>query len=109
MGGINIILEFRRIYGGAITEEIEFWLSSFAGPSTTIASYNYSPSGITWVRYTDDGSNTYWSKSADGVNFIHLHDEAKNSRLTPDQIGIFVDPAQTTAMTTMTLLSWKFS
>jgi hypothetical protein len=83
-------------------------------PTTTYGTFYASPpiaEPVRWFRINDNGTNTIFSVSGDGVNWTQL---VSQSRLTyllqgPDRVGFFVNTqnaATPNLDTTATVLSW---
>ena len=50
-----------------------------------------------WWRIVDNNTNRYYQYSRDGINWFSLYNEARTTFVTPNQIGFFVCPYNTTS------------
>lgn len=64
---------------------------------------------VLWLRLADNATNLIFSWSVDGVNFIQSASVSRTVHMAggPDQVGFYVNPAGSGAVTLLTLLSWK--
>lgn len=62
---------------------------------------------VNWIRYHDNGTNRYWSFSADGQNFVEAFNEGRTTYMTADEVGFYIDAYN--GNTAMTVLHWAES
>ncbi|BEH49317.1 hypothetical protein ACGYTQ_10285 [Burkholderia pseudomallei] len=87
--------------------------SYLVGNCNSYTSFNSSVLGITpmpiapdWMRIRDDNTNWYYEVSCDGVTWITMAQEARNSFVTPNAIGVYVDAANATYGLMLSVHSW---
>jgi Concanavalin A-like lectin/glucanases superfamily len=92
---------------------ISYGVNKLTSPTTFSASYaNTSLWTVPpyWLRIKDDGTNRSCWYSGDGQTWMQLHSVSRTDFMTPDQVGWFVNPFNSTTphldMSAM-LLSWK--
>ncbi len=61
---------------------------------------------IHWFRLRDDNVNQYYDMSPDGVNWINLYNEVRNTNVTPDSVGFYVNVRNATYPSTASMLSY---
>lgn len=47
---------------------------------------------FSWFRLRDDGVNQTYAVSADGVTWLPVYSQVRNTDVTPNQVGIYVNP-----------------
>lgn len=77
--------------------------TTFSASNATLAKI---PHGLMWLRMTDNGTNRILSWSGDGYNFTQLLSETRTTFLTADEVGFFVNAANSSGAGNCTLLSW---
>lgn len=96
-----------------VTASTYFLIQSFTNETTFSANQvfingtNNHMGPITWVRYTDNGTNRFWYVSTDGITFNEVKNEARTTFLTADQIGFYLDTFD--GNRSITLVHWKFT
>ena len=60
-----------------------------------------------WFKLADDGVNQTYSVSADGVTWLLLYSQARNTDVTPDHVGFFVNPRNTAHIAAVAAL-WSY-
>lgn len=61
-----------------------------------------------WFKLRDDGVNQTYSVSADGSNWFQVYTEARNTNVTPNQVGFFINPRNSAAVDcSASLLSYQ--
>jgi hypothetical protein len=101
------------IYGGtgagAWRGGIQNWTNASTFASETVENAPFLP-GIEWTRLRDDGTNRYFDISVDGDQWWNFWSASRTTHLTPDQVGIMIEPSQTSTPrrdVMLTLLSWE--
>lgn len=61
-----------------------------------------------WFRLKDDGTNQTFSLSDDGVNWIQIFSHARNTDVTPNQVGFFLNVRNSSAQDAIASL-WSYS
>ena len=63
---------------------------------------------VAWLQVQDDGTNYYFRVAVDGQNFKTLLTESRTNFLTTaaNQIGIFIDPINSTYVTDAVFVHW---
>ncbi|MCW1884024.1 hypothetical protein OKA04_04740 [Luteolibacter flavescens] len=65
------------------------------------------PMPAQWVfRVTNNGTNIVFDVSPDGLVFTQIYSAAKADFITPNQVGLFIDPINNAAMTDLRCLHW---
>lgn len=85
------------------------WSRKFNSPTSFNAEYTFHdfiPANMIWLRIADDGVDRICSYSFDGIDFIEFHSVGRTDFLTADQVGFFIDVANTTYGYSTTLISW---
>jgi len=70
------------------------------------------PGLFPWLRIQDDGTNRKSFISVNGQNWVEVHAISRTDFITPDQVGIFINPQDTGSDghdLAMHLLSWEVS
>lgn len=61
-----------------------------------------------WYRLRDDNTNQYYEVSADGFNWITVYSDARNTDITADKVGFFINPRNADGnVVAASLLSYK--
>lgn len=60
-----------------------------------------------WFKYEWAGYHRNFYHSADGVNWVRWDNETFSSYVGPNQLGIFIDPANSVQKVSMTLVHWE--
>ena len=61
---------------------------------------------VRWMRLRDDNVNQYYDFSVDGINWINAYSEARNTNVTPDSLGIYLNVRNATYFSSVSLLSY---
>ena len=88
----------------------ELAVEKYINPTTYNANYGKFFIGrpsLLFLRIADDGTNRICSWGLDGQNFIQFHSVGRTDFLTADQVGITVKSQAASALSAMTVLSWK--
>lgn len=102
--------------GAARTSGVsQFAAYYFSSPTTfntsllTDSNNGMAPQHPIWIRIGDNGTNLTLDLSPDGYNWIQQASVARTNNFTsaPDQVGIFVNPENSSDSTALTLLSWQ--
>lgn len=96
---------------GYVTSNNHAMCQDFNSP-TSFAANNYFITGaantmfgfVSWLRYSDNGTNRTWSLSPDGITWVTVFSEGRTTFLTADQIGFFINAFDSNAA--ITLLHW---
>lgn len=114
--GTKVGLCFRESSTGKIVAKAwrgnrNMTVSSFDSPTATNSNINYASwrvNGPVWFQLEYDGSNLYFRRSIDGVNFMQQYTQADDAFFTtaPDQAGLFVNDAHNHADTQAQFMSW---
>lgn len=65
---------------------------------------------LMWLQVHDDNTNRIFSASNDGVTFVPLFSVARTDFITPNRVGIYVNPngnGVVAVAASMTLISWR--
>lgn len=89
------------------------WSRKFNSPTSFNSEYTnhlWEFSGkIVFIRIADNGVNRICSFSFDGQNWVQFHSVGRTDFLTADQVGFFIDVANTSFGYSTTLVHWKES
>jgi hypothetical protein len=87
------------------------WSRKFTNPTTWSAEYTSQlpilHRQVMWLRIADDNTNRILSWSFDGYHWRVFHSVGRTDFLTADEVGFFIDVANTTYGYGTTLLHWK--
>lgn len=97
--------EFGQVYNGGTNFQIANF-NSYSSANGLVGSLIAVSIVPEWMRIRDDNTNWYYEVSADGVTWVTLAQEARNSFLTPDSLGVFVDGANATYGVSLAVSSW---
>ncbi len=102
-----------------LSVEFNTGLQQFNAPKFNSAtSYNSTYGGLNiqmpytngiWGRITDNSTNRIFEVSMDGTHWVTLTTQSRTDFVTPDQIGIYVDPAASSQIPRCVLESYKES
>lgn len=63
---------------------------------------------LRWFKLTDDNTNQVYSVSVDGFNWMPLYTHARNTDVTPNTVGFYVNPRNAIGASAMvSLMSYK--
>lgn len=86
------------------------WTRKFNSPTSFNSEYTSQPidlQKIMFLRIADDGINRICSFSVDGQHWIQFHSIGRTDFLTADQVGFYIDVANTSFGFSTNLISWK--
>ncbi|WP_185734209.1 hypothetical protein [Burkholderia stagnalis] len=80
--------------------------NSYTSFSSLLGSLIGMPIPPEWMRIRDDNTNWYYEVSPDGVTWVTLNQEARNTFVTPNAIGVFANAANASYALTLSVHSW---
>ena len=85
-------------------------LEKFTNPTTFSADYTSvgsAQSGLFYLRLSDDGTTRRASWSADGVNFVQVHQVGRTDFMTADEVMFQCNPVNGSWECGITIVSWE--
>jgi hypothetical protein len=118
---VNFVRTGMVIYDSVSGKLIQYCLASNGGQVIRVTRYNSTTSynadsttisvgampPVIWMRIADTGTSRSYQMSPDGLNFFTIASEASGTFLSPNRVGVSVNPNNTSVPSLMTLVSWK--
>jgi hypothetical protein len=103
--GRFIMMGFSNLADGGLIQIQKFnSTTSFNGTYTAVT---VTANDEIWIRVTDNGTNFIFSFSTNGFDWTQVDSRSRTDFITPDQVGWFMDAANSTYPASLWLLHWK--